>query len=99
MKVSKVLDFNVYIPSLHFIIYTRNQINFMFVGPRYIIPGFLRSKKAIKFDKFSHLKFMFCKEAAKIDKIFTVDLKLCSKCEIDGEVFVNFCGHLRKNEL
>ena len=45
------------------------------------------------------LKFMFSKKATKIDEIFTVDLTLCSKCQIDGEDFVNFCGLLRKHEL
>ena len=42
---------------------------------------------------------MFSKKATKFDKIFTVDLTLCSKCQIDGEDFVNFCGLLRKHEL
>ena len=44
---------------------------------------------------------MFSKNATKIDEIFTVDLTLCSKCQIDGEDkdFVNFCGLLRKHEL
>ena len=42
---------------------------------------------------------MFSKKATKIDKIFTVNLTLCSKCQIDGEDFVNFCGLLRKHEL
>ena len=45
------------------------------------------------------LKFIFSKTASKIDKIFTVDLTLCSKRQIDGEDFVNFCGLLRKHEL
>ena len=35
------------------------------------------------------LKFVFSKNATKIDEIFTVD----------GEDFVNFCGLLRKHEL
>ena len=39
------------------------------------------------------------KKATKFDEIFTVDLTLCSKCQIDGEDFVNFCGLLRKHEL
>ena len=39
---------------------------------------------------------MFSKKATKIDEIFTDDLTLCSKCQIDGEDFVNFCGLLRK---
>ena len=42
---------------------------------------------------------MFFKKATKFDEIFTVDLTLCSKCQIDGEDFVNFCGILRKHEL
>ena len=36
------------------------------------------------------LKFMFSKKGTKFDEIFTVDLKLCGKCQIDGEDFVNF---------
>ena len=42
---------------------------------------------------------MFSKKATKIDEIFTVDFTLYSKCQIDGEDFVNFCGLLRKHEL
>ena len=42
---------------------------------------------------------MFSEKATKIDELFTVDLTLCSKCQIDGEDFVNFCGLLRKHEL
>ena len=42
---------------------------------------------------------MFAKKATKIDEIFTVDLTLCSECQIDGEEYVNFCGLLRKDEL
>ena len=45
------------------------------------------------------LKFMFSKKATKIDEVFTVDLRLCSKRQIDGENFVNFRGLLRKYEL
>ena len=45
------------------------------------------------------LKFIFSKKATKIEKIFTVFLTLCSKCQIDGEDFVNFCDLLRKHEL
>jgi hypothetical protein len=45
------------------------------------------------------LKFIFSKKATKVEKIFTVFLTLCSKCQIDGEDFVNFCGLLRKHEL
>ena len=41
------------------------------------------------------LNHIFSKKATKIDEIFTVDLTLCSKCQIDGEDFVNFCGLLR----
>ena len=42
---------------------------------------------------------MFSKKATKIDEIFTDDLTLCSKCQIDGEDFAKFCGLLRKHEL
>ena len=42
---------------------------------------------------------MFSKKATKIDEMFTVDLTLCSKRQIDGEDFVNFRGLLRKYEL
>ena len=45
------------------------------------------------------LKFMFSKKATKIDEIFNVDLTLCSKCQIEGEDFINFCGLFRKHEL
>ena len=50
------------------------------------------------------LKYMFSKKATKIDKIFTLDLTLSSKCQIDGEDFVIFCSadlphFLRKHEL
>ena len=42
---------------------------------------------------------MFSLKATKIDEIFTVDLKLCSKSQIDGEDFANFYGLLRKLRL
>ena len=49
--------------------------------------------------KEEYVKFMFLKKATKFDEIFTVDLTLCSKSQIDGEDFVNFYGLLRKCEL
>ena len=45
------------------------------------------------------IKFMFFKKTTKIDEIFTVDLTLCSKRQINGEDFLNFHGILRKYEL
>ena len=42
---------------------------------------------------------MFSEKATKMDEIFTLDLTLCSKCQIEGEDFVDFCGRLRKHEL
>ena len=45
------------------------------------------------------VKLMFFKKATKIDQIFTGNLTLCSKCQIDGEDLVNFCDLLRKHEL
>ena len=43
-------------------------------------------------------KFLFSKKATKFDQIFTVDLTLCSKCQIDSENFINFHGLLVKHE-
>ena len=45
------------------------------------------------------VKFMFFKKAEKFEKIFTLDLTLCSRRQIDGVDFVNLCGLLRKHEL
>ena len=47
----------------------------------------------------AEIKFMFSKKATKIDKIFTVDLMLTTKRQINGENFVNFCSLLRKRKL
>ena len=47
----------------------------------------------------SQVKFMFSKKATKIDEIFTIDLTLCSKRQIDEEDFVNFRDLFRKYEL
>ena len=47
----------------------------------------------------SLVKFMFPKKATKIDEIFTADLTVCSKRQIDREDFVNFRDLLRKYEL
>ena len=45
------------------------------------------------------VKFIFSKKATKIDEIFTVNLTLCSNCQIGGEDFFNFCGFFRIYEL
>ena len=50
-------------------------------------------------DQREQLKFTFSEKVTKIDKIFTVNLTVCSNCQIDGEDFINFCGLLRKHEL
>ena len=60
---------------------------------------FLRIQSNTIYENTIFIKFMVSEKATKIDEIFTVDLTLCSKCEIDGEDFVNFCGLLRKNGL
>ena len=44
------------------------------------------------------LKFTISEMATKINKIFTVNLTVCSNRQIDIEDFVNFCGLLRKHE-
>ena len=48
---------------------------------------------------FLKVKFVFSKKATKIDEIFTVDLTVRSKCQINAEDFVKFCGLLRRHEL
>ena len=48
---------------------------------------------------YTNLKFMLSKKTTKIEEIFTVDLTLCSKCQIEGEDFVIFCSLLGKHEL
>ena len=45
------------------------------------------------------VKFIFSKKTTKINEIFTIDLTVCSKCQIEGEDFVKLCGLLRKHEL
>ena len=45
------------------------------------------------------LKFILSEKATEIDQIFTVDLTLCSKCQIDGENLVNFYGLHGKHEF
>ena len=45
------------------------------------------------------VKFMSSKKAKKIDELFTVNLTLCSKCQMVGEDLVKVCGLLRKHEL
>ena len=47
---------------------------------------------------WEHVKFMFSKEATKIDEIFTVNLSVTTYCQINGEDFVNISGLLRKGE-
>ena len=42
---------------------------------------------------------MFSKKATKIDKIFTVNLTLCSKCQIDSEDFFIFVTFLENTNL
>ena len=48
---------------------------------------------------YMFLKFMFSVKASKFGKIFTIDLTLRSKCQINSEDFFNFCGLLGKYEL
>ena len=42
---------------------------------------------------------MFSKKPTKIYEIFTNDLTLCSKRQINGDNFIYICGLLRKYEL
>ena len=56
------------------------------------MPSFLAEQEGF-------VKFMFSQKATKIDQIFTVDLTFNTKCQIDSEGFIDFCGLLRKHEL
>ena len=43
------------------------------------------------------VKFTFSEKATKIDKIFTINLTLCSNHQIDGEDFVAFLENMNFN--
>ena len=65
--------------------------------------------KATNFETFTYwtyLKFIYSEKAKKVCEISILDLTVLhmvnstfSKCQIDGEDFVNICGLLRKYEL
>ena len=40
-------------------------------------------QERLRYCPLGKLKFMFSKKAKKFDKIFTVNLTLCTKCQID----------------
>ena len=42
---------------------------------------------------------MFSKKATKIDELFTVDLTLCSKCQIDGKISSIFMAFLENTNF
>ena len=42
---------------------------------------------------------MFFEKATKIEEIFTVDLTLCIKCQIDSEGSVNFVAFLENTNF
>ena len=63
------------------------------------LPYFSLIKALLMSTSIVALKFVFSKKATKIDKIFIVDLTVCSKCQTDGEDLVIFCGLPRKHEL
>ena len=67
-------------------------------GKQWSMPT-LKSVWKMNFRLGIQVKFMLSKKATKSDEIFTVDLTLCSKCQIAGEDFVNFYGLLGKHEL
>ena len=71
----------------------------LYINKNTIFYGKKITKSDLHNDFSCYFKFMFSKKATKIDAIFTVDLTLCSKRQIDGEDFVNICGLLRKYEL
>ena len=72
--------------------YDQTELNQINQNPNQILPQHQRP-----YQRGTKLKFMFSKKATKINEIFTVDLTLCSKCQIDSEDFINFCGLLIEN--
>ena len=50
-------------------------------------------------EEYFSVKFMFSKKATKIDEIFTVNLTLCGKCQIDSEDFVIFVAFLENTNF
>ena len=74
------------------------MINFLTMVKSEILPHKLAYLSMVKKHLYK-IKFVFSRKATKIDEIFAVDLTLCSKCQIDSEDFVDFCGLLRKHEL
>ena len=56
-------------------------------------------KPQVKIFVVVKMQFVFSKKATKIGEIFTVDLTVYSKCQIDSEDFVKFCSLLEKHEL
>ena len=49
--------------------------------------------------RFSLLKFTFSRKATTINEAVIVELTLCSKCQIDGEDFVNFVAFLENTNF
>ena len=76
--------------------YTRCNLQIYEPDPGFFNNCFQRVTLGNPFDK---VKFMFSKKSTKNCEIFTVDLTLTQKCQINGEDFVIFCGLLRKHEL
>ena len=87
------------IQKLRAIMKSNEIINKLFYQKKILYLRFFRNFEPFWCLKNQLLKFIFSKKATKIDEIFTVDLTLCSKFQIDGEDFVNLCGLLRKHEL
>ena len=81
----------------HSSIYTEVYETWMYTVFNLILP--LLCLITLNFLILKKVKFIFSKKATNIEEIFTVDLTLCSKCQIDGEYFVNFCSLLRKHKL
>jgi hypothetical protein len=75
------------------------QVPNKFLWSKFLVPNQNLSRFCARLNDDLHLKFMFSKKTTKIDEIFTVDLMLCSKRQIDGEDIVNFCGLLKNYEV
>ena len=76
---------------------TENLVLFQFSLAK--LESFIVESKVLIKKITEQVKFIFSKKTTKINEIFTIDLTVCSKCQIEGEDFVKLCGLLRKHEL
>ena len=76
---------------------TENLVLFQFSLAK--LESFIVESKVLIKKITEQVKFIFSKKTTKINEIFTINLIICSKREINSEDFIILCGVLRKYEL